>query len=176
MTTFKEWFAENLADEAQDIAQHGADAGWPHISYTQDCVELYERFEDEIYEMLNEDAEDMGYDNVETMVSQFGRADMLSWPDGRKNLLVWYACERTAREITMETNAVAVADVAADQVIVKILPDGRVSAKDAARFTGLAAQTLANMRAQGDTSLRWSRVRNRVFYHIDDLKKFVRGS
>ena len=85
--TFKEWFEKNLGDYAKDIANHGADAGWPHISYTSDAVDVYNQFEDEIYEMLNEDAESFGHDNVEEMISHFSRADMLSWPDGRKNLL-----------------------------------------------------------------------------------------
>lgn len=100
METFKEWFKENLSDEAEDIANHGADAGFAHITYTADTVEIYDRFESEIYDMLNEDADSFGHKNVEEMIAQFQRADMLSWPEGRKNLLVWYACERVARELT----------------------------------------------------------------------------
>lgn len=96
---FKEWFEKNLGESARDIAEHGADAGFPHITYTSDTVEIYDEYESEIYEMLNEDADEFGHENVEEMISQFGRSDMLSWPEGRKNLLVWYACERTAREL-----------------------------------------------------------------------------
>ncbi len=99
MTKFKEWFDENLAESARDIADHGADAGYPYITYTADTVELYDQFESDIYDMLNDDADDMGYDNVEALIATFGRSDMLSWPEGRKNLLVWYACERLAQEM-----------------------------------------------------------------------------
>ena len=100
METFKEWFIENLGENAQDISNHGADAGFPHITYTSDTVDLYDKFESDIYDMLNDDADAMGHDNVEQMIAGFGRSDMLSWPEGRKNLLVWYACERVAHEIT----------------------------------------------------------------------------
>lgn len=99
LMTFREWFDQNLSDHASEIAEHGADAGWPHITYTSDTVEIYDQFESDIYDMLNDDADSMGYDNIEEMISKFGRADMLSWPEGRKNLLVWYACERIAQEL-----------------------------------------------------------------------------
>ena len=97
MTTFTEWFDANLAEYAEDITEHGCDGGFPHITYTSDCVELYDQFEGEIYDRLNETADDMSYTNVEQLVSTFGRADMLSWPEGRKNLLLWFMVEEEAR-------------------------------------------------------------------------------
>ena len=99
METFTQWFNENLNEYAEDISNHGADAGFPYITYTSDTVEIYDKFESDIYEALNEDADSMGYDNVEEMISKFTRSDMLSWPEGRKNLLVWYMCERASQEI-----------------------------------------------------------------------------
>jgi hypothetical protein len=97
---FSQWFTENLSEFARDISEYGADGGFPHITYTSDCVKVYDRFESDIYEALNSDAEDMGHNNVEEMIAMFGRSDMLSWPEGRKNLLVWYMCEREARSRT----------------------------------------------------------------------------
>lgn len=94
---FSQWFKRNLKDSARDIANHGADAGYPHISYTSDCVKLYNRFEEEIYEALNQDAEEFGMDSVDALVATFRRKDMLSTPDRRKNLLLWYMVEREAR-------------------------------------------------------------------------------
>jgi len=99
---FNEWFDENLAESASDIANHGADCGFPCITYTTDCVDLYNEFEDEIYDALNDDAENMGYGNIEEMVSKFSRSDMLSTPEQRKNLLLWYMVERRAHEIEDE--------------------------------------------------------------------------
>ena len=98
-TPFRKWFAKHLKEESRGIAEHGADAGWAEITYTSDTVKLYNRFEEDIYEMLNEDADEMGYDSPEALIATFRRKDMLSTPDMRKNLLVWFACEKVAREM-----------------------------------------------------------------------------
>ena len=101
--TFQDWLRETLdAEQIEDLAEHGADAGWPGLTYTSDCVELFERFEDEIREALNEDAESMGHDSPEALVATFNRRDMLWSEDGRRSLLVWYMAERTAHEIAEE--------------------------------------------------------------------------
>ena len=96
---FREWFENNLSDYAEDIASNGADAGYPYITYTSDCVELYEQFSEEIWEALRYDAECLGYDNPMALVATFGRQDMLHDEDQFKNLLVWYMAERTAQEL-----------------------------------------------------------------------------
>ena len=102
-TTFRTWLTETLdAEQIEDLAGHGADAGWPGLTYTSECVELFDRFQDEIREALNEDTESYGYDSPEAFVATFGRSDMLWSEDGRKNLLAWYMAERTAHEITEE--------------------------------------------------------------------------
>lgn len=96
--TFRAWFKANLSEQALDIASHGADSGFPGISYTSDTVKLFDRFGDEIWTMAVDDAESMGSKNVAEMISGFGRADMLESLDSFKNLMVWFACETLARE------------------------------------------------------------------------------
>ena len=106
--TFRAWMQETLdGQQIEELANHGADAGWPGLSYTSDCVELFERYEGEIREALNEDTEAFGYDCPEALVATFGRSDMLWSEDGRKNLLVWYMAERTAHAIVAECEEVA---------------------------------------------------------------------
>ncbi len=61
-----------------------------------------------------------------------------------------------------------------DQVKVRILPDGRLSRRDAAAYMGLDPKTLANMATQG-RGPRMVRVGGRVFYFRDDLDAFIRG-
>ena len=100
MNTFREWFKENLAEQASDIANHGADCGFPHITYTNECAQLFDRFGSEIWEMAVEDADDFGHDNVAQMIASFKRSDMLGDLNQFKNLMVWYACEKIAREMT----------------------------------------------------------------------------
>ena len=100
MTALREWFEENLSDYASDIANHGADAGYPHMTYTNECVELYTRFEEEIWAMLRDEVENSGYKSVPALIADFGRVDMSDDPHSFKNLLWWFACETIAREVS----------------------------------------------------------------------------
>jgi hypothetical protein len=97
--TFRAWFNANLKSHAKDIANHGADCGWTGITTYADTVKLFDRFQDEIWEMLASMADDMGQ-SVPELIASFRRADMCETPDGFKNLLVWFACEEIARELS----------------------------------------------------------------------------
>lgn len=98
--SFQNWFKANLNEYAEDIASHGADAGYPYITYTSHTVEIFDKFADEIWDMAVEDAEAMGYKNVAAMIAEFARSDMLDSIDSFKNLMVWYACEKFAHQLT----------------------------------------------------------------------------
>ncbi len=51
--TFQAWLLATLdPEQIEDLASHGADAGFPCLTYTADCVELFERFEQEITEAV----------------------------------------------------------------------------------------------------------------------------
>jgi hypothetical protein len=96
---FEDWFKANLREYQEDIANHGADAGFPKITYTAHTVKIFDKFADQIWSMAVEDAEDMGYNNVAAMIAEFGRSDLLSSIDSFKNLMVWYACEKLAQRL-----------------------------------------------------------------------------
>lgn len=49
--------------------------------------------------MAVQDADDMGCKNACEMIAAFRRSDMIGDIDQFKNLMVWYACEKVAREI-----------------------------------------------------------------------------
>ncbi len=95
--TFKQWMKANLKDSMQDIANHGADQGYPGLTYYKETCQLYDKFKEEIWDALEEDREDMGYKNIFELIATFGRADAGS-DEEFKNLLVWYMAERIARE------------------------------------------------------------------------------
>lgn len=97
--TFRSWFNANLRASARDLASHGADAGFPCITYTLDTAKIFDRFGDEIWNMAVEEADALGYNNVADMIAGFRRSDMLGDLATFKNLMVWYACETLAREI-----------------------------------------------------------------------------
>lgn len=92
---FKDWFNENLGDKAEDIANCGADGGFTSIIYTNEMVEIFDHFQDEIWEMVVNEAEEMG-ENPITFISSFKRIDMATEFNSFKALLVWYACEKLA--------------------------------------------------------------------------------
>jgi hypothetical protein len=99
-STFEEWLTDTLdADQISDLARHGADGGWPGLTYTSDCVELYDEYEAEIWELGREMAEDLGHKNTVELFAGFNRSDMLDDPDTFKNLLVWFIAEETARRL-----------------------------------------------------------------------------
>ncbi len=100
MITFIEHLTNTL-DHSQliKLAENGADAGWPGLTSTVDCVLLYEQYEDEIWDALTMDAEDLGYDNPVEFFCTFNRIvdRMVYSHDSFKTLLVWYMAEREAQ-------------------------------------------------------------------------------
>jgi hypothetical protein len=101
-TTLRAWFNANLKEYARDIAAHGADCGFPCITYTSDTACIFDRFEDEIWDMAVDDARELGYANVCAMIASFKRSDMIETYDSFRNLMVWYACEKLAGELADE--------------------------------------------------------------------------
>ena len=97
---FEEWLKSNLdADQLKDLASHGADAGWPGLTYYSETCEAYERFKSEIWKALLEDADEFGCKSVFDMISNFGGAASVSCVEHFENLMVWYMAERTARNL-----------------------------------------------------------------------------
>ena len=98
--SFSQWFKENLGEYANDIASSGANVGFPHITYTSDCIETHDMFEKEIWNHIVDDALEMGYDSPDAFVATFNQQDMLWDSDSRKTLFLWYVCETHARKMT----------------------------------------------------------------------------
>lgn len=98
--TFEGWLKANLdPDQLKDLASHGADAGWPGLTYYSETAEAYERFKAEIWKALLEDADEFGCKNVFELISGFGGAETVSCVEHFENLMVWYMAERTARNL-----------------------------------------------------------------------------
>lgn len=60
-----------------------------------------------------------------------------------------------------------------EEIKVKVLPDGRMSRADAARFIGVASKTLAEWQRLGKGP-KSCMVGGRRFYMLDDLRDFTR--
>jgi hypothetical protein len=63
-------------------------------------------------------------------------------------------------------------DLTIEQVIVRVLPDGRLSRADAAKYLGCSIKTLAMWKWQG-TGPRWVLVGGRVFYYRHHLDEYI---
>ncbi len=66
----------------EEVAAHGADAGWPGFVYTPECVEFYQANKEAIWELLEEQANALGYANSIAMIADFERSDMLDTEGG----------------------------------------------------------------------------------------------
>lgn len=98
--TFRSWLQETLdAEQIEDLAEYGADAGWPGLTYYSETGALYEAREPEIWDALSEDAADFGHASPLELVATFNGAKAVETDSQFRNLLVWYMAERTAREI-----------------------------------------------------------------------------
>jgi len=101
--TFEDWMKANFSkQDLRDMVRHGVDCGFGGLTYYNDTVKLYDKFSDEIWNALYDDAQNMGYNNVlQFIVECFRDSDVAS--DAQfKNMLVWYMAERTARAILGE--------------------------------------------------------------------------
>ncbi len=99
--TLKDWMIDQYQDgEIAEIAEHGCDAGWSGISYTSDCAALFDTYQDEIWNLLVDTADSLGEDPM-TLIAGFRRSDMTkSGINEFKNLLVWFAVEHYANEMS----------------------------------------------------------------------------
>lgn len=62
-----------------------------------------------------------------------------------------------------------------EQVIIRVLPDGRVTRKDAARYVGVAVKTIAMWDLEDPNKLGGVKVGGRRFYYLGRLDAFIQG-
>ena len=99
--TFRAWLTDTLdADQINDLACYGAAGGFPGLIYYCETSALYERYHDEIWGALYDDAQDFGYSNPLAFVADLGGSKDVATGGQFENLVVWHMAERTAREIT----------------------------------------------------------------------------
>lgn len=109
-------------DQLEDVARHGADAGWPGFSYYHDTAAFYKAHKADILAMAQQEAEEFGQDML-TMIGNFrclatgpdrktdytpteigealysGRGE---WANVIRNAMAWFALEEVARELNPE--------------------------------------------------------------------------
>lgn len=116
---FKHYLLRHCADSIQDIAEHGADAGYAGLTFYAETVPAWHKYKKEIMAMANSMAADLGTDVI-SMVRSFRCVGNDYTPEeiGKTlygnnnnnwrncdaythiaNAMVWFAAEEIAREM-----------------------------------------------------------------------------
>ncbi len=88
---------KDFLDIMRDVAQGGAQNGFPGFTYTRDAVKFYDKNAEEIWELVNEQADSMGMNPLK-MISEFAEAKNVHTDSDFKNLLSWFTLEEIAQE------------------------------------------------------------------------------
>ena len=84
----------------KEVAQHGCSGGLiPSLIHYVDTVKFYEEHEQEIWDQLYQESNDMGSGCILKHISQFNGAKNVGSMTQLKNLLAWWACEQAAHDI-----------------------------------------------------------------------------
>ncbi len=98
--TFREWMLQEYTmEEIADIAQYGCASGFSHLTYYSDTNLLYDKHDEEIWDMLTNCTEDFGYKHELELIAMLNGAEHVHDTMSLKNLLVWYIAEETAHNI-----------------------------------------------------------------------------
>jgi hypothetical protein len=80
-------------EEILEAGQHGADCGWAGFTWTVDCAMFAQRNRLLVWELLSDEAEEMGAINTLAYLASFARAEIVNDADGLETLLAWWALE-----------------------------------------------------------------------------------
>lgn len=96
--TFKDWMRAHFNKrQLEEIAEHGADAGWSDLTYYSDTSKLYDKFKDELWEVLIECGESGGWTPLQYVEqSRFPFENRTLF----ENAMVWIAAEMYAAELS----------------------------------------------------------------------------
>lgn len=98
-------------EQFEDIAKHGADAGWPGFTYYSDTVAFFDRNKSLILDLVKEETDSMGMDNEIVFIKGFNclNGDYNDFEVAKgiyeddsdssttiRNALVWFALETVA--------------------------------------------------------------------------------
>ncbi len=103
MTTIKQHIIDTYEPETiKDIAEKGCATGIAcDLIYYSDTVEFHDKHEEEIWNLLHDDASDQDITIME-LIAQFNGQQHVSNMYEFKNLLAWYAVETVANQIINE--------------------------------------------------------------------------
>ena len=103
--TIKEFLLEGEKEESfliSDISKHGCSGGTiSELIYYDDTVKFHDNHQEEIWDELNNQADDYGYSVLE-FIDLLNGGKAVSSMTTLKNLLSWWICEIVAHKIEYE--------------------------------------------------------------------------
>lgn len=99
--TFKEWMqAHYEQDELKAIAEHGCASAAPHgMIYYTETTDLYNRFADDLHEIVGDYMDSTGVDDFKYLNENIGNAVQF------RNAMVWLCAELVAYDMASELMA-----------------------------------------------------------------------
>ena len=103
--SIREWLeATQERSTIEDVTRHGCSGGTiSELIYYHDTSAFYEKYQDEIWDKLEDTRADMGLDSILHLIGTFNGhvgSDLQL-----RNLLAWWACEDMAHEIIADREA-----------------------------------------------------------------------
>lgn len=101
---FRKWLeSEYDLETLKEVSEHGCASGCiSGLIYYSETTAIYSRFRDDIWEILQETAEMMGYDDVIQLVSADKKKEFIT-PSYFENHLVWFATEIVAGDLMRQS-------------------------------------------------------------------------
>jgi hypothetical protein len=102
----KDWVLDEVKDGSinlEELVKHGCVNGCvSSLIYYADTTAFYNKFEEEIWEMLFHDHQEFGFNSIPEYIASFNGSKDVGSIDQFKNLLAWYAVEDVARRLLDE--------------------------------------------------------------------------
>ena len=87
-------------DYIKDVLEHGCQSGVvSSLIYYNDTSAFYDKYNEDIYNLLYADMQELGYKSIPEMVASLNGAKDVGSDEQYKNLLAWYGYERTMLDI-----------------------------------------------------------------------------
>jgi hypothetical protein len=94
---------DNIKGHLQDVCHHGCISGSvSHLIYYKDTNEYYQKFKTEIWDLLQEDSENLGFNNIMSFIASLNGCNNVDSEEQLLNLLSWYAFESVSNWILSE--------------------------------------------------------------------------
>jgi hypothetical protein len=101
--TVKDWVLNEVKDGSinlEEVVKHGCVNGCvSSLIYYEDTNKFYDKFEEEIWEMLYDEQVDFGFSSIPEYIASFNGSKDVGSLTQFKNLLAWYAVENVANQI-----------------------------------------------------------------------------